>query len=271
MAMTVNKPVVTNGRAKAFRPGEPFRLIVVGVDDSEEALEAIRQAGALAGPGSTVELVAVGIADAPSVLQRAEAELAHSPARVVVRALEGHHAWKVLLAEAASADLIVVGKHVSSRLCGYVAGSTATHVVHHAHLPVLVAVKPVAGTFLSRVLVAAGPESEHPELPVATAAAIARRAGGELVLLRVDWSRARMTPGVARLVEEYEETTGKPIDDVILGGDPHHEIVRAAERESASLVVVGSRELGGAAMRSVSERVAHEAACSVLVMHRHSR
>ena len=44
-------------------------------------------------------------------------------------------------------------------------------------------------------------------------------------------------------------------------------IVRAAEEFRATLIVMGSRALeGAAALRSVSERVAHEAPCSVLVM-----
>lgn len=272
MSTTSLTPNVAESDPRAPGAGEGFRLIVVGVDASEESLEAVRQAGALADANSTVALIAVGIVDAPEVLQRAEAELAHTPARVVTRAVEAHPAWKALLAEAAAADLLVVGKHIPSRLSGYLAGSTATHVLHHAHLPVLVAVRPGAGQFPRRVLVAAGPESEHPELPVAIAAGIARRAGGELVLLRVDWSRARMTPAVARIVEEHEHSTAELIEDVIVGGNPHHEILAAAEREAASLVVVGSRELEGAAsVRSVSERVAHEAQCSVLVMHpRHS-
>lgn len=269
MEAPVIASAIPSGEAHALGASGSFRLIVVGVDSSDESLEAVRQAEALADVNSTVELVAVGIAGAPAVLERAEAELARSPARVLTRALEGHPAWKALLTEAAAADLLVVGKHISSRLGGYLSGSTATHVLHHAHLPVLVAVRPVMGTFPGRVLAAAGPESEHPELPVAMAAGIARRAHAELVLLRVDWSRARMTPAVAQIVAEHEQSTGHAPSDLIMGGNPRHEIVLAAEREGASLVVVGSRELGGPAVRSVSERVAHEARCSVLVTHPH--
>jgi nucleotide-binding universal stress UspA family protein len=118
--------------------------------------------------------------------------------------------------------------------------------------------------------VALDPEARHPEAPLATAAGIARRAESDLVLLRVDWSRARKAPAVAAVVEQYEATAEHEVEDVIVGGSPHHEIVAAAEREDASLVVVGSRELGGVALRSISERVAHEAHCSVLVVHEHA-
>jgi nucleotide-binding universal stress UspA family protein len=44
-------------------------------------------------------------------------------------------------------------------------------------------------------------------------------------------------------------------------------ICRAADEARASLVLLGSRGVGGArALGSVSERVAHEARCSVLVV-----
>jgi nucleotide-binding universal stress UspA family protein len=44
-------------------------------------------------------------------------------------------------------------------------------------------------------------------------------------------------------------------------------IVETAAREDASLVVIGSRRLEGVrALGSVSERVVHDAPCSVLVM-----
>ena len=44
-------------------------------------------------------------------------------------------------------------------------------------------------------------------------------------------------------------------------------IVETAAREDASLVVIGSRRVGGVrALGSVSERVVHEAPCSVLVV-----
>jgi nucleotide-binding universal stress UspA family protein len=244
-----------------------FGLIVVGVDASAETLEAVRQAGALADADSTVELVAVGLRDAESTLARAEAELAASSARVMTRSISGGPPWKALLAEAAGADMLVVGRHTKSRLGGYLLGSTATHVLHHAQVPVLVAVRPSSGGFPDRILAAAAPESSHPELPAATAAAIARRAGAELVLLRVDWSRGRMPPALASVIEDYERETSEPVNDLIVGGGPHREILAAAEREGASLVVLGSRELGGMALRSVSERVAHEAPCSVLVVH----
>lgn len=266
---TLSTASVDEGRRRHAELRSHFGLIVVGLDDSPVALEGVHQAAALADAYTTIELVTVGIEDAADVLARAEAELASSPARVITRSLRGDPAWKSLLAEAKGADLLVLGKHTSSRLSGYAAGSAATHAIHHARIPVLVVAPPVDRPFPERVLVAVDPEARHPDWPVRTAARIAHHADGELVLLRVDWSRAAMPPAVARVVADYERAAEREIEDVIVGGNPHREIVRAAEREGASLVVVGSRELRGAAVRSVSERVAHEAPCSVLIVHDH--
>jgi nucleotide-binding universal stress UspA family protein len=50
-------------------------------------------------------------------------------------------------------------------------------------------------------------------------------------------------------------------------GPPHRGVAAAARDFDASLVVTGSRGLGGAsALRSVSERIVHSAPCSVLVI-----
>jgi nucleotide-binding universal stress UspA family protein len=50
-------------------------------------------------------------------------------------------------------------------------------------------------------------------------------------------------------------------------GHLHHAITDAARDLNAALVITGSRGLTGlAALRSVSERVAHAAPCSVLVV-----
>ena len=50
-------------------------------------------------------------------------------------------------------------------------------------------------------------------------------------------------------------------------GSPPERLAEVARRELASLLVVGSRGLGrGRTLGSVSERVSHEAPCSVLVV-----
>ena len=65
---------------------------------------------------------------------------------------------------------------------------------------------------------------------------------------------------------------GLDVEAIVVTDDtPAHEaIVQAAEREHASLIITGSRGLAGiAALKSVSERIAHTAPCSVLVVRPH--
>lgn len=52
-------------------------------------------------------------------------------------------------------------------------------------------------------------------------------------------------------------------------GDPATEIIEIAEKEMADLIVIGSRGLGtikGVFMGSVSQKVAHQASCPVMIV-----
>jgi nucleotide-binding universal stress UspA family protein len=72
---------------------------------------------------------------------------------------------------------------------------------------------------------------------------------------------------VGDAIASIKETTGA--EPLLLGeqAPAHKAIVAAAATVDAALVVIGSRGLQGVhALGSVSERVAHEAPCSVLVL-----
>jgi nucleotide-binding universal stress UspA family protein len=266
----------------------PFGHVICGVDGSPAALEAVRQAGALVGPDSTIQLVAVvhewgadptagarlSHAQARQALQTAELVLGESPAYVITRIVRGHPAWSTLLAEAHKADLLVLGRHGNSRAGGIVYGSTATNVIHRGRLPLLIAHEPPAGAaFPGRILVAAdGPG--HPEDAVRAAAMIARHAGTtDITLLRLDWSRQVRRPEISEAVADVTRVTGAEPVEIMLGGAPHRHIREEAEWQQASLIVMGTRGLTGVrSLWSVSERVAHEAPCSVLIFRRnHAR
>jgi nucleotide-binding universal stress UspA family protein len=257
----------------------PFDLIVCGIDGSPAALEGARQAAALAGPDSTIELVAVTTgrdgarlfgADgrAGDALARARAELGSTPARVIARTVAGISPTYALQAEAADADLLVVGRHGWSRLGGLLVGSTASTLLRHSSIPVLLAVRPPEGvSFPDRILVAAdGPD--HPEDAVALAASIAELQESEVTLFRVDWSHRAKRPALAEAVAVLRERTGEDPVEILVGGSAHRLIPEYAREHDASLVITGSRGLTGVgALRSVSERVAHQSPCSVLVIH----
>ena len=130
------------------------------------------------------------------------------------------------------ATLAVVGSHETQRLPGIVLGSVATHVLHRADCSVLVA------------------RGEWPEgRPHRVIVGVDGSAGAAAALLA-----AREL--VDRLGGSLEELTDQ---------NPVPALVASARRDD--LIVIGSRELHGPrALGSVSERVAHRAPCSVLVV-----
>jgi nucleotide-binding universal stress UspA family protein len=282
--MNMTRPTVSTPEVGAAPEPGPFRRIVCAVDGSRSSFEAVRQAGVLAGPGSTVELVAVtyegGFARTPTALlthKRAEQALHeaaemlnHSGAEVVVRTVSGNPPWKILLAEANDADLLVIARHGHSRASGIAHGSNATNIIHRGRIPLLVAEEPPdERPFPGRILVAADGPS-HPEDAVRVAGDIAAFAANtDITLLRIDWSRRAKRSEVAKAIAEVTELVGAEPVEILIGGTPHRRIPEYAEREGASLIVMGARGLTGVhALRSVSERVAHDARCSVLIVHR---
>lgn len=258
-------------------PQTVFSRVLVGVDGSTESRAAARQAALLLeADGELALLVAYDIASAlvggtgagvPAYLdedvQRKAAEdaLRHareeiqgqfSPAAKVVRGCS----WEELIREAERAQdtLIAVGSHGIGRARGIVVGSTATEVVHKAPCSVLVARK--AGPYFPRRIVVGVDGSPESAAAYAAARHLAARFTAEL------W------PVVAH--------GGKGVDERLVGTiiDHHHEDlpdepvpVLVAAASNADLVVVGSRGLHGfKSLGSVSERVAHQAHSSVLIV-----
>jgi nucleotide-binding universal stress UspA family protein len=180
---------------------------------------------------------------------------AHVDAQVEAKIVRGT-SWDALLREIERErdTLVAVGSHGQGRARGIVVGSTTTELVHKAPCSVLVARK--AGDGVPKTIVVGIDGS--PESAAALAAA-------QRLAARFD---ARLWPVVAH--------GGKPVDKRAVATivDRHHEdlldnpvdaLVAAAA--DADLVVVGSRGLHGLkSLGSVSERVAHQARCSVLVV-----
>lgn len=247
MTITVDKAVPEEAGSAPI-----FSRILVGIDDSSESLEAARQAAILAtGPvtllaaydltyalvGGVMPPGPVHYDEAPFRMQAEEAleaarqELGTGEA---VGKIGRGRSWEVLLGEIdrEKKTLVVVGSHGAGRAKGILIGSTATELVHKAPCSVLVARKPLKRFPSSIVLGVDG--SEESVAADAAARYIAERFGASL--------------------ERYESVP-----------NPVNALVNAAIE--ADLLVVGSRGLHGIkALGSVSERVAHEAACSVLVV-----
>jgi nucleotide-binding universal stress UspA family protein len=246
-----------------------FDRIVCGVDGSEPSIEAARQAGILRSGIGRIELV--GVFDAPtaetspygapmvvaeaektwatklaaagSVCPRAGSELLHGSA--VERLLEH-------LAEA-DATLVAVGGTSRHRAIGLVRGSVTTAMLHRAPASVLVARPSVAaGAFPGSVVVGYdGSAGAHAALNAGRD--VAERFGASLRVLAAGDCATVESSALAGLVVERDEDD--PVDAL---GEVSTE---------TDLLVVGSRGLHGLrALGSVSKRLGHQAACSVLVV-----
>lgn len=252
-----------------------FSRVLVGIDGSDESLEAARQAAILV-EGELTLLASYDVAPAiggtgvgvpyyhDEDFQRAAATDALERARedVAVASATG----KVVFGRAADAlvsevereqqTLLVVGSHGTGRVAGFVLGSTANEVIRKLPCSVLVARRRgESDRFPSKVVVGVDGSPES-----AAAYAVARQLSE-----RFD---AELRPLVAlggkavdrRLVDLIVDSPCEELQD-----EPVAALVAAAA--GADLLVVGSRGLHGLkALGSVSERVAHRARSSVLVV-----
>jgi nucleotide-binding universal stress UspA family protein len=252
---------------------ELFPSVVCGVDASEAGKVAARAAARVADPDGTLVLVAVddptlavhggwqAVAIAAQLLQDVQTALAQaqdeatSTHPVETRLLEGDP-LRCLLAEVErrGASLVAAGTHGQSRPVGIALGSVSTSLLHEAPCSVLIARAPRAEPWpRSRVVgVDGSPGSEE---ALAAAPGHAPRFGAPLRAVVAAGEGTVDLEAARRLAPELEELPGKPVDEL-------HSL-----SEEADLVVVGSRGLKGLrALGSVSERIAHEARCSVLVV-----
>jgi nucleotide-binding universal stress UspA family protein len=269
--------VQTSEASKATRPAPPsiFSRILVGADGSSAGSEAVRQAGVLLEPEG--ELTVLGAFDAldafvggtvgmtPSVRidSDAQREAAEAAVAQAVDALPGTTgkvvrgpAWKELIREAERErdGLIVVGSHGTGRAAGILIGSTATELVHNAPCSVLIARKTKAD--FPRSIVVGIDGSPASAYAFEIAAELSARFGVRLWNVVAHGGKAVDPVRIAELVgHRREDLQDHPVDALVTA---------AAE---ADLLVVGSRGLHGLrSLGSVSERVAHRADCSVLVV-----
>jgi nucleotide-binding universal stress UspA family protein len=268
----------------ASEPEIKLATAVCGIDSSPQSTEAARQAIAVTDEGAHLYAVAVwdprlamhaGIhASEVAVDLRQEATTALQRIREVLPAVEpvlirGNDVAGLLAAATnLEADLISVASHGTSRAAGIVFGSVATAMVHHAPCCVLVAREPTEAGSFPRVVLHAGDGSPDSIEAARQAGRIAAKHDATVVTLHV---RNGPDPG-ERIAEEAAsiiESCGREPVREGADGPAHRRIVEVAEKIGASLILVGSRGLTGLkALGSVSERVAHRAPCSVLIVRR---
>jgi nucleotide-binding universal stress UspA family protein len=249
-----------------------FARIVCGVDGSEASLEAVRQSVRLGTPSSPLVLVAVSETrlavhtgmGAPKVTEKIEADArgALDEAGTVApdattRLVHGRPEDMLLSAvEEASATLIAVGSHGHGRGAGIVIGSATTRMLHDAPCSVLVARAPEEPDSFPRSIVAAVDGSPQSLRAASVSASLGERVGVPVTFLCATGSRADFN-------EDRLGDSG--LEVVFSDAKPIPALLDAAE--NADIVVVGSRGLRGLrALGSVSERVAHRANSSVVVV-----
>jgi nucleotide-binding universal stress UspA family protein len=262
--------------------GRPvFRRILCGVDDGRRSQEAARQALALASGGGEVDFVAVSGRSEPGAdrypLSRARAELALADARAAVAETDVRvTAQRVeypspavgLLEFSVGHDLIVVGgvRH-HSRLEAMVLGETAGAVLHGAEVPVLVARPYDTGAAEPARVLAATSARRHDRATLRVAAALARRHGARLTILHASDFASESERRALESQAALARSIGAQDPIVLLEpGRPVQSILEIAHSHADTLVVMGARRTGPAAIGSVSERVGARAQCSVLVL-----
>jgi len=254
-----------------------FSRILVGVDGSPESREAARQSALLLDAnGELTFLAAYGVPPAltggngfgiPAYLdlqtqhEAAKHALAEAGAEldggIEPRTLLARDtSWGALLREAEREDatLIAVGSHGLGRARGIALGSTTTDVVHKASCSVLVARK--AEPDFPRTIVVGVDGSAESAAAYAVALQLSSRSGTKLRPIVARGGKGVDERLVATIVgHHYDGVDDKPVAALV------------AAAGDADLVVVGSRGLHGlGALGSVSERVAHQAASSVLIV-----
>jgi nucleotide-binding universal stress UspA family protein len=248
-----------------------FSRMVVGVDGTEESFEACRQTARLVEPDGCVEIVFASYViggtlpwspidvdeelerEGGSAIRAAEAIVG---SRATTRLVNAPPAPALLEAIVKfRATLLAIGTHGRGRLSELISGGVSTGLLHEAPCSVLVAKTPVAAATFPAAIVAGIDGSAGSQLALAAARDLSQRFDAPLHAVAavggrgVDLDRVRENAPLVELV------AGHPVDAVV------------AASTGAGLLVVGSRGLHGLrSLGSVSERVAHAAACSVLVV-----
>jgi nucleotide-binding universal stress UspA family protein len=257
----------------------PFASILCAVDGSRASDAAVRRAVALAAPDADLAFLAVvwregagpteraalSVARAGEALDDAVAIAAASNVRCERLLEHGPDTVATILRRAAGHALLVLGAPPSSRAGGILTGSVATAVVHRARGPVLLVRDAGDAEAFPRRIVVASDGSRESRLAVRAAADIASARQSDVTLVSVDGSDT--APRILDQASLLRERLGREPHVTALGGHPHHAVAALADEIGADLLVVGSRGLHGPrALASTSERLAHEAGISVLIV-----
>ena len=176
--------------------------------------------------------------------------------------------------------LLVVGSQGLDALDRFLLGSVSTNLIHHATCPVLV-VKEEAATLRRILLATDGSEASAKALKFVLAKfrpdrSIGKRGGLPIHVSVFHVLPLVMYPGLKEASKTLLEQSvrklvkaGFTAEPLCYLGNPAEEIIKAASRQKADLIVMGAKGLGAIArflLGSVSTRVVQHAKSSVLVV-----
>lgn len=251
-----------------------FDRVLCGVDGSDEGVAAARAAALVTDPEGALTLVAVHdpsaavhagwniaqileelAAETAAALDRGEAEAAAlHPLRA--RLVRGEPRAALLEEiDHLGATLVVVGSHGLSRLAGVALGAVSTRLLHDAPCAVLIAKGAVEPSRWPRRIVVGIDGSPASAEAHEAAVELTARHGAELRVIAAARDAHADVEAARRIAPECEVHQSRALD------------ILNVVSETADLVVVGSRGVRGVrSLGSLSERLAHEARCSVLVV-----
>jgi nucleotide-binding universal stress UspA family protein len=171
-----------------------------------------------------------------------------------------------VLERAASHPLLALGAPVMPRGAGLWVGGVALHAVHHLPSSLLIArERPLAAG--AHILLALDGTDDAPGLPMIAAYAARRLKRGVVVVHAVGVESRSQPHHLEAQRDRLAGLLGVAPEMVIEAKRPAEAILAVARERQTSLIIMGSRRIGGVrALSSVSERVAHRARCSVLVI-----
>jgi nucleotide-binding universal stress UspA family protein len=251
-----------------------FSRVLVGIDCSPASLDAARQAALLKAPSGALTYISAWSLDpslvtsmtvlppvtdaeraarrsAEDALRNAKEQLPSARTRVV----QGLPA-QVLLNEVVRdrSSLVAVGSRGLGRIQGIVLGSTASRLIHEAPCSVLLARR--ASTLPPRRIAVGVDGSDESAAAYAAARLLADRFHGDLTVVIAEGDALLDLEAVSLIVGDGFH---------VIPTDPVPALTAASLQ--ADLLVVGSRGLHGLkSLGSVSERAAHRAQCSTLVV-----
>jgi nucleotide-binding universal stress UspA family protein len=246
-----------------------FTRVVCAVDRSGLSLDAVRQACLLSPETAQIELVRIieTVDDAYSAYGAPAdvSETTHSLAarlteaqtlcpRAATELLQGPKVARLLdILEESNATLVAVGAGTRQRGIGIVLGDVATAMLHRARASVLIARATTSGDAFPRSIVVGYDGSVGADAALEVARDLTDRFGAGLRVVAAS---------------EAASVTFDELNGVDLERDERSPVAALlASSTNADLLIVGSRGLRGAsALRSVSERLGHQASCSVLVV-----